>query len=44
MRAFDVMEKTAHPLALGVDDEEILRMFAAGLLEEHGFEVIEADV
>jgi two-component system, response regulator PdtaR len=43
MRAFDVMEKTAHPLALVVDDEEILRMFAAGLLEEHGFEVIEAE-
>jgi two-component system, response regulator PdtaR len=43
MRAFEVMEKTAHPLALVVDDEEILRSFAAGLLEEHGFEVIEAE-
>jgi two-component system, response regulator PdtaR len=43
MRALEVMTKTAHPLALVVDDEEILRMFAAGLLEEHGFEVIEAE-
>jgi CheY-like chemotaxis protein len=38
-----VMTKTAHPLALVVDDEELLRMFAAGLLEDHGFEVIEAE-
>jgi two-component system, response regulator PdtaR len=36
------MTKTAHPVALVVDDEEILRMSAAGLLEDHGFEVIEA--
>ena len=43
MRALEVMEKTAHPLALVVDDEEVLRLFAAGLLEEHGFEVIEAE-
>jgi CheY-like chemotaxis protein len=43
MRALEVMKKTAHPLALVVDDEELLRLFAAGLLEEHGFEVIEAE-
>jgi len=36
------MTKTAHPVALVVDDEELLRMSAAGLLEDHGFEVIEA--
>jgi CheY-like chemotaxis protein len=33
------MDEAAHPLALVVDDEEILRLFAAGLLEEHGFDV-----
>jgi two-component system, response regulator PdtaR len=43
MSALEVMKKTAHPLALVVDDEEILRMFAAGLLEERGFKVIEAE-
>jgi CheY-like chemotaxis protein len=32
-----------NPLALVVDDEELLRLFAAGLLEEHGFEVLEAE-
>jgi two-component system, response regulator PdtaR len=37
------MDKAAHPLALVVDDEELLRLFAAGLLEEHGFEVMEAE-
>jgi two-component system, response regulator PdtaR len=37
------MTKTSHPLAIVVDDEELLRMFAAGLLEDHGFEVIEAE-
>jgi CheY-like chemotaxis protein len=37
-----MMKKTAHPVALVVDDEELLRMSAAGLLEDHGFEVIEA--
>jgi two-component system, response regulator PdtaR len=37
------MTKTEHPLALVVDDEELLRMFAAGLLEDHGYEVIEAE-
>ena len=34
------MDEAAHPLALVVDDEEILRLFAAGLLEEHGFDVM----
>jgi two-component system, response regulator PdtaR len=37
------MAKNAHPVALVVDDEELLRMFAAGLLEDYGFEVIEAE-
>jgi CheY-like chemotaxis protein len=36
-------DKTAtQPMALVVDDEELLRVYAAGLLEEHGFEVVEA--
>jgi two-component system, response regulator PdtaR len=38
-----VMGEAAHPLALVVDDEEILRLFAAGLLEEHGFGVMRAE-
>jgi CheY-like chemotaxis protein len=38
-----VMTTTAHPMALVADDEELLRMYGAGLLEEHGFEVIEAE-
>jgi two-component system, response regulator PdtaR len=37
------MTTTAHPMALVADDEELLRMYGAGLLEEHGFEVIEAE-
>jgi DNA-binding response OmpR family regulator len=36
------MDKSAHPLALVVEDEELLRLHAACLLEEHGFTVIEA--
>ena len=43
VRALGVMGEAAHPLALVVDDEELLRLFAAGLLEEHGFEVMEAE-
>jgi two-component system, response regulator PdtaR len=31
------------PIALVVEDEALLRLYAAGLLEEHGFEVIEAE-
>jgi CheY-like chemotaxis protein len=38
-----VMDEGVHPLPLVVDDEEILRLFAAGLLEEHGFDVMEAE-
>jgi CheY-like chemotaxis protein len=38
-----VMGEVAHPLALVVDDEELLRLFAAGLLEEHGFDVLGAE-
>jgi CheY-like chemotaxis protein len=37
------MGEAAHPLALVVDDEELLRLLAAGLLEEHGFEVMKAE-
>lgn len=38
-----VMDEGVHPSPLVVDDEEILRLFAAGLLEEHGFDVMEAE-
>jgi hypothetical protein len=38
-----MMDKAAHPFALVVDDEELLRLFAGGLLEEHGFEVMETE-
>jgi CheY-like chemotaxis protein len=37
------MDEAAHPLALVVDDEEIFGLFAAGLLEEHGFDVMGAE-
>jgi two-component system, response regulator PdtaR len=37
------MGEALHPLALVVDDEELLRLYAAGLLEDHGFKVIEAE-
>jgi two-component system, response regulator PdtaR len=43
VRALGVMDEAAHPLALVVDDEEILRLFAAGLFEEHGFDVMGAE-
>jgi CheY-like chemotaxis protein len=43
MRALEVMKNNTHPLALVVDDGELLRLFAAGLLEDHGFEVVEAE-
>jgi hypothetical protein len=33
------MDESAQPLALVVEDEELLRLHAAGLLEEHGFSV-----
>ena len=38
LRALGRWTKQCHPLALVVDDEGILRLFAAGLLEEHGFD------
>jgi CheY-like chemotaxis protein len=44
-RAFVVMAETktpTEPLILVVDDEELLRLHAADLLEEHGFRVVEA--
>ncbi len=37
------MGEAAQPLALVVDDEELLRLYAARPLEEHGFKVIEAE-
>jgi two-component system, response regulator PdtaR len=37
------MGETTSPLAVVVDDEELLRIYAAGLLEEHGFKVLEAE-
>ena len=37
------MDETTPPLAVVVDDEELLRIYAAGLLEEHGFKVLEAE-
>ena len=33
----------AQPLALVVDDDELLRLYAADLLEQHGFAVIKAE-
>ena len=37
------MSADKYPLALVVEDEVLLRLYAAGLLEDHGFEVIEAE-
>ncbi len=37
------MDETTPPSAVVVDDEELLRIYAAGLLEEHGFKVLEAE-
>jgi CheY-like chemotaxis protein len=36
------MGEDEHPVALVVEDETLLRLYAAGLLEEHGFAVLEA--
>lgn len=36
------MGEDEHPVALVVEDEALLRLYAAGLLEEHGFAVLEA--
>jgi two-component system, response regulator PdtaR len=36
-------DSAAAPLALVVDDNELLRLYAGGLLTDHGFEVVEAD-
>jgi two-component system, response regulator PdtaR len=44
-QAFAIMAETKtppEPLILVVEDEELLRLFAADLLEEHGFRVVEA--
>jgi two-component system, response regulator PdtaR len=37
------MGEATHPLALVVEDEELLRLFAAGLVKEQGFHVLEAE-
>ena len=37
------MDDAMHPLALVVDDEALLRLYAAGVLEDHGFKVVEAE-
>lgn len=36
------MSENEQPVALVVEDEMLLRLHAAGLLEEHGFAVLEA--
>ena len=36
------MSENEQPVALVVEDETLLRLHAAGLLEEHGFAVLEA--
>jgi two-component system, response regulator PdtaR len=38
-----LMDEPAQPLALVVEDEHLLRLHAACLLEEHGFTVLEAE-
>ena len=37
-----VTQTAPEPLILVVEDQEILRLYAADLLEEHGFRVVEA--
>jgi two-component system, response regulator PdtaR len=37
------MDDAMHPMALVVDDEALLRLYAAGVLEDHGFKVVEAE-
>jgi two-component system, response regulator PdtaR len=37
------MDGAMHPMALVVDDEELLRLYAGGVLEDHGFNVVEAE-
>ena len=42
-RAFACMNDAAQPLVLVVEDEELLRLYAADLLEAHGFAVLKAE-
>ena len=37
------MDDAAQPLVLVVEDEELLRLYAADLLEAHGFAVLKAE-
>jgi two-component system, response regulator PdtaR len=41
--ALGLMRESEPPLALVVDDNELLRLYAGGLLADHGFEVVEGD-
>ena len=43
LAALGLMRESEPPLALVVDDNELLRLYAGGLLADHGFEVVEAD-
>jgi CheY-like chemotaxis protein len=41
--ALGLIRESEPPLALVVDDNELLRLYGGGLLADHGFEVVEAD-
>jgi two-component system, response regulator PdtaR len=43
LAALGLMRESEPPLALVVDDNNLLRLYAGGLLVDHGFEVVEAD-
>ena len=43
LAALGLMRASEPPLALVVDDNELLRLYAGGLQADRGFEVVEAD-
>jgi CheY-like chemotaxis protein len=43
LAALGLMRESEPPLALVVDDNELLRLYAGGLQADRGFEVVEAD-
>jgi two-component system, response regulator PdtaR len=43
LAALGLMRESEPPVALVVDDNELLRLHAGGLLADHGFEVVEAE-
>jgi two-component system, response regulator PdtaR len=43
LAALGLMRASEPPLALVVDDNNLLRLYAGGLLVDHGFEVVGAD-